>query len=178
MKLNNLSMIVAAAENNVIGRNNKLLWHLPNDLKRFKELTTGKPIIMGKNTYFSLPKRPLPNRTNVVLCNDDSMFLTSSLTYADDANIPNLLKFDRIDDVLNFIKETDEECFIIGGAMIYKLFLPYINKLYITKVFTSIQGDVYFPDFDGYEWDLIGEEKCFKDDKHSFDYTFFTYIKK
>ena len=117
-----LSIIVAKAKNNVIGKDNQLIWHLPEDLKRYKEITTGHTIIMGRKTFESLG-RILPNRKHVILCNDMEMNV-------DDDRVEVLEDISMLD---KYIK-SEEENFIIGGATIYKLLMPYVNKLYITKL--------------------------------------------
>ena len=118
-----LSTIVAIANNNVIGKDNKLIWHLPEDLKRFKQITTGKNIIMGRKTFESLG-RVLPNRKHIILCNDMEMDI-------DNENVEILDDISKLDKYIN----SDEENFVIGGATIYKLLMPYVNKLYITKIY-------------------------------------------
>ena len=117
-----LSTIVAIANNNVIGKDNKLIWHLPEDLKRFKQITTGKNIIMGRKTFESLG-RVLPNRKHIILCNDMEMDI-------DNENVEILDDISKLDKYIN----SNEENFVIGGATIYKLLMPYVNKLYITKI--------------------------------------------
>ena len=129
-----LSTIVAIANNNVIGKDNKLIWHLPEDLKRFKQITTGKNIIMGRKTFESLG-RVLPNRKHIILCNDMEMDI-------DNENVEILDDISKLDKYIN----SDEENFVIGGATIYKLLMPYVNKLYITKINEDFVGDVYFPE--------------------------------
>ena len=117
-----LSTIVAIANNNVIGKDNKRIWHLPEDLTRFKQITTGKNIIMGRKTFESLG-RVLPNRKHIILCNDMEMDI-------DNENVEILDDISKLDKYIN----SDEENFVIGGATIYKLLMPYVNKLYITKI--------------------------------------------
>lgn len=161
--MRNLSMIVAVDENNAIGKDNTLLWHLPNDLKRFKELTIGKTIIMGKKTYLSLPKRPLPNRISIVLCNDDSEFLNQKEE--------NVIKVSTIEDV--FYALPHSESFVIGGGMIYKLFLPYIETLYLTQIFHQFDADTFFPKFDSEPFELTqASELQQPNEKHAYPYQF------
>ena len=135
-----LSIIVAIANDNVIGKDNKLIWHLPEDLKRFKSLTTGHTIIMGRKTFESLG-RILPNRKHVILCNDMEMNI-------DDENVEILEDISMLQKYI----DSEEENFVIGGATIYKLLMPYANKLYITKINESFEGDVYFPKINEEEW--------------------------
>ena len=148
-----LSTIVAIANNNVIGKDNKLIWHLPEDLKRFKQITTGKNIIMGRKTFESLG-RVLPNRKHIILCNDMEMDI-------DNENVEILDDISKLDKYIN----SDEENFVIGGATIYKLLMPYVNKLYITKINQDFEGDVYFPEIKEAEWKEISKEKGLDVDK-------------
>lgn len=158
-----LSIIVAVAENNVIGKDNKLIWHLPEDLKRFKRITSGHTIIMGRRTFESLG-RVLPNRKHVILCNDKELNI-------DDDNVEVLDDINLLDKYI----ESDEEHFIIGGATIYKLLMPKADKMYITHINESFEGDVYFPQIDEKEWKVIDEELGIKDENNPFDYKYVTY---
>ena len=161
-----LSIIVAVAKNNVIGKDNKLIWHLPEDLKRFKQITTGKNIIMGRKTFESLG-RVLPNRKHIILCNDMEMDI-------DNENVEILDDISKLDKYIN----SDEENFVIGGATIYKLLMPYVNKLYITKINKDFEGDVYFPEIKEAEWKEISKEKGLKNDENPYDYEYITYVRK
>ena len=161
-----LSIIVAIANNNVIGKDNKLIWHLPEDLKRFKMLTTGHTIIMGKNTFESLG-RVLPNRKHIVLCND-------AVLNIDDENVEVLPDIKLLD---KYIK-SEEENFVIGGASIYKLLMPHANKMYITKINQDFEGDVYFPEINENEWQVISKEQGLKDEANPYDYEYINYIRK
>ena len=161
-----LSTIVAIANNNVIGKDNKLIWHLPEDLKRFKQITTGKNIIMGRKTFESLG-RVLPNRKHIILCNDMKMDI-------DNENVEILDDISKLDKYIN----SDEENFVIGGATIYKLLMPYVNKLYITKINQDFEGDVYFPEIKEAEWKEISKEKGLKNDENHYDYEYITYVRK
>ena len=161
-----LSTIVAIANNNVIGKDNKLIWHLPEDLKRFKQITTGKNIIMGRKTFESLG-RVLPNRKHIILCNDMEMDI-------DNENVEILDDISKLDKYIN----SDEENFVIGGATIYKLLMPYVNKLYITKINKDFVGDVYFPEIKEEEWKEISKEKGLRNDENPYDYEYITYIRK
>jgi len=161
-----LSIIVAIANENVIGKDNKLIWHLPEDLKRFKEITTGHKIIMGRKTFESLG-RVLPNRKHIILCNDMKMDI-------DNENVEILDDISKLDTYIN----SDEECFVIGGATIYKLLMPYSNKMYITKINQDFEGDVWFPEIKEDEWKEISREKGLKNEENPFDYEYITYIKK
>ena len=161
-----LSIIVAIANNNVIGKDNKLIWHLPEDLKRFKDLTSGHKIIMGRKTFESLG-RILPNRKHIILCNDKQMNI-------EDENVEILDDISKIDKYVN----CEEECFVIGGATIYKLLMPYANKMYITKINQDFIGDVYFPEIKETEWKEIERQKGLKNEENPFDYDYITYVKK
>lgn len=161
-----LSIIVAVAENNVIGKDNKLIWHLPEDLKRFKRLTTGHTIIMGRRTFESLG-RVLPNRKHIILCNDMEMKV-------DDENVEILSDISMLKKYI----ESDEENFIIGGATIYRILMPYANKLYLTKIYKEFEGDVYFPEIKENEWKIIEKEKGIKNEDNPFDYEYITFVRK
>lgn len=138
-----ISIIAAIGKNRELGRGNDLIWHIKEDLKNFKNLTMGKCIVMGKNTYESLPKH-LEGRKYIVL--------SSSLS-----EIENGLLFNDFNKLLEFIKDVDEEVMIIGGARIYKLFLPFADKLYLTEIDSEEKADVYFPDFnkEDYECNVV-----------------------
>ena len=161
-----LSIIVAIANNNVIGKDNKLIWHLPEDLKRFKNLTTGHNIIMGRKTFESLG-RVLPNRKHIVLCNDVSLNIENE-------NVEVLSDVNLLD---KYIK-SDEENFVIGGATIYRLLLPKASKLYITKINESFEGDVHFPEIDLDDWKVVSKEKGKKDEKNPYDYEYINFERK
>ena len=161
-----LSIIVAKASNNIIGKNNSLIWHLPEDLKRFKELTTGHTIIMGRRTFESLG-RVLPNRKHVILCNDMQMDV-------EDERVEILGDISMLDKYIN----SDEENFVIGGATIYRLLMPYANKMYITEIDQEFEGDVSFPEINKEEWDIVEVQKGLKDEKNPFDYNYVTYVRK
>lgn len=161
-----LSIIVAKASNNVIGKNNSLIWHLPEDLKRFKMLTTGHTIIMGRKTFESLG-RILPNRKHVILCNDMEMNIN-------DERVEVLEDISMLDKYIN----SEEENFVIGGATIYRLLMPYANKMYITEINQEFDGDVSFPEINKEEWKAIEIEKGLKDEKNPYDYNYVTYVRK
>ena len=160
-----LSIIVAVAENNVIGKDNKLIWHLPADLKRFKEITTGHTIIMGRKTFESLG-RVLPNRKHVILCNDMEMNI-------DDENVEILEDISMLD---KYIQDTEEH-FVIGGATIYKLLMPKANKIYLTLIHKKFDGDVYFPEISDDEWKIVEKTAGITDKKNPYNYEFITYTR-
>ncbi len=156
-------MIAAVAENNALGKNNELVWHLPNDFKRFKSLTTGHHIIMGRKTFESFPK-PLPNRTHVII------------TRQKDYKPEGCIVVDSIEKAIAVCPE-NETSFIIGGGEIYNLGLPYADKLEITRVHHSFEADAFFPEIDPVDWNEIQAEFNPKDDNHKFEYTYQTFIK-
>lgn len=160
-----LSIIVAVAENNVIGKDNKLIWHLPADLKRFKEITTGHTIIMGRKTFESLG-RVLPNRKHVILCNDMKMNI-------EDENVEILEDISMLD---KYIQDTEEH-FVIGGATIYKLLMPKANKIYLTLIHEKFDGDVYFPEISDDEWKIVDRTSGITDEKNPYNYEFITYTR-
>lgn len=160
-----LSIIVAKAKNNVIGKDNALIWHLPEDLKRFKALTTGHTIIMGRKTFESLG-RVLPNRYHIVLCNDAELKI-------DDENVEVLQDISLLDKYIN----DEQEHFVIGGATMYKLLMPYCTKMYITEINQEFEGDVSFPEIDLAQWKITDREKGIKDERNPYDYEYVTYVK-
>jgi len=136
-----LSIIAAIGKNNELGKNNDLIWHLPNDLKFFKQMTTGKTILMGKNTFDSLPGL-LPNRKHIVL------------HFSNDFSNTNIEVFNNIDEFFKKYENTDEEIFIIGGASIYKQFINMVDTMYLTEINAEDEfADVYFPSFNKDEWE-------------------------
>ncbi len=154
-----ISIIVAVSEDLGIGKNNELLWHLPEDLKRFKKITYGKTVIMGKRTWESLPKKPLPGRKNIVITDipyDD--FYGAVTAYS-------------VDDALKKC-EDEEEIFIIGGGSIYSQFMPVADRLYITHVHKKSPADTWFPKIDQSEWKVIKKEEHKGDNDTDIPYTF------
>jgi dihydrofolate reductase len=161
MLVKSISIIVALAENNAIGKDNKLLWHIPGDLKRVKKLTTGNVIVMGRNTYLSLPKRPLPDRINMVITdNPDEHFEGCLMAYS-------------FDDALSKMSDTKEN-FIFGGASVYRQFLPLTSKLYLTKVYGTFDADTYFPQINDDEWQVIDQEDHISSSGKDLSYSFIT----
>ena len=163
-KKSELTIIVAAAQNNVIGKDNNLIWHLSDDLKRFKNLTNGHHIIMGRKTFESFPK-PLPNRTHVVITRQDNYAVP------DDVIVVNSLE-DAID-----ASKKDAQPFIIGGGEIYKQAMAIADKLELTRVHHNFEGDTYFPDVDLTKWKEVSHTNHDKDDRHDYPFSFLTYIK-
>ncbi len=161
-----VSLLVAADENNVIGNNNSLPWHLPNDLKYFKNLTWAMPVLMGRKTYESIGK-PLPGRTNIVITRNESwqqagITIVHSLQGAIDAAA----------------KDNVNEIFIIGGAEIFTTSLPQANRIYLTRIHHRFEGDVYFPEINQQEWSLSKETFSAKDEKNLYDHSFQVWNRK
>ena len=159
-----ITIIVAAAENNAIGKDNDLIWSLPNDLKRFKKLTSGHCIIMGRKTFDSFPGL-LPNRKHIVISRN------KNISFSDEVAVVNNFE--------DAIRETgdDENPFIIGGGQIYKLAMDLVDKIELTRVHEEFKADTFFPKIDEDKGELIHEEFNEKDERHQFSFTYKTYIK-
>ncbi len=160
-----ISIIVAIDENNAIGKDNQLLWYIPDDLKRFKRLTTGHPVIMGKKTYESLPVKPLPNRMNIVL------------TDIPGEKIENCTMAYSIEEAISHCPD-GEECFVMGGGMVYRQFLEIADRLYITFVHKEFDADTFFPEIDFSKWILKEEEAHVIDDKNTLSFTYKIFTRK
>ncbi len=160
-----ISIIVAIAQNYAIGKDNDLLWHISKDLKRFKELTKDHFVVMGKRTYYSLPTRPLPNRTNMII------------TDVPGEEIDNCLMAYSIEDAVAKM-DNEKENFIIGGGSIYRQFLPLADKLYITRVHKDFEADTFFPEISEKEWKLIEKTDINDDPQNDFTYSFEIYERK
>jgi len=158
--MNKLSIVVAISENNAIGKNNQLLWHLPADLKHFKEITTGHSIIMGRKTYDSIGK-PLPNRRSIVITRNANLVIEGVDVVTDLATAIELCKHDK-------------EAFIIGGAEVYKHALPFTSHIYLTRVHQSYEADTFFPPLNTDEWKEINSISYPADEKNNVAYTFST----
>lgn len=157
-----VTIIAAIAENNALGKNNQLIWHLPADLKRFKKTTLNHVVIMGRKTFESLGK-PLPNRTNIIITRDknykaESCIVVNSLTEA-----------------LKVAAKEDENPFILGGAEIYKQAIPFTDRLDLTFVYHKFEADVFFPEIDRKIWKETSRENFKADDKNKYDYSFVTF---
>lgn len=165
-----LSMIVATAQNRVIGRDNALPWYLPNDLKYFKQTTLGKPVIMGRKTYESIGK-PLPGRTNIVI--------TRQTDYQPEG-VKVVHSVAEARDLAESVCLIDgqEEAMIMGGAEIYTLALPDADRLYLTEVHADVDGDAYFPEYDKTEWQEISREDFSAEGPNPYNYSFVVYDKK
>lgn len=167
--MKNISLIVAVSENMVIGKDNKLAWHLPDDMNYFSNMTKGHSIIMGRKNWESIPKkyRPLPERKNIVVTRnnkfeDKGAIIVNSIEKA-------------VEKARGF---EEEEIFIIGGGEIYKLGFAYVDKLYITEIYANIDGNTYFPKWNKENWKEISRISHPKDEKHEFDFDYVIYKKK
>ena len=153
----NIAIIVAIAQNFAIGKNNDLLFHLPNDLKRFKKITSGHAVIMGKRTLFSLPNGPLPNRRNIIITDiPGETFEGCETVYS-------------INEAAQAV-QNEQEAFVIGGGMIYRQFYPIAGKLYLTMAHKDFDADTFFPDSNFDEWKVLFREDLF-DEKNNFNYS-------
>ena len=158
----NLSLIVAVADNWAIGKDNNLLWHISADLKHFKALTTGHCIIMGRKTYESFPKRPLPNRRNIVITNNKD--------YCEEG----CEVVHSVEEAIALCKD-DEQSFVIGGATVYTQFLPFVDKIFLTKVFATFDADTFFPEIDLSQFEQTAASEVFTDEKSGLRYQFLEY---
>ena len=159
-----ISFVVAMSKNRVIGKNNSIPWKMPADMKHFKELTTGKPVIMGRKTYESIGK-PLPNRTNIIITRDQNY------------KAENCIVVHSVDEALK-ASEGSAEVMVIGGAQIYKEFLPKANKIYLTLIDADFEGDAYFPEYNVKEWKETAYEEHERDADNPNDYVFMTLERK
>lgn len=165
MEQPNISIIVAIAQNYAIGKDNDLLWHISDDLKRFKAITSSHTVIMGSKTYMSLPRRPLPNRRNIVLTgNPDFQCQGAELAHS-------------VQHVLDMVKD-DGECFVIGGGTVYNQFLPHANRLYVTLVHKDFDADVFFPAINNEQFIVEKESERKFDPSSQLEYTYIDYIRK
>ena len=172
-----LSIVVAKAKNNIIGKENKLVWNLPEDLKHFRKLTEGHTIIMGRKTFESLGGI-LPNRKHIIFSQNpdfkvenENVQVVHSLLQIHVQVVHSLL---QIQDLI----EGKEEAFVIGGAMIYNFLMPYVKKMYVTEIEKDFEGDAFFPVIDTNIWKETSREKGLKDENNNLDYYFITYERK
>lgn len=164
-----ISMIAAVSANRVIGKDNDLAWHLPDDMKFFKQTTAGHHVLLGRKNWESIPLkwRPLPNRPNIVITRNDKY-------QADGGTVTNSLE-----NALSIAKEADEEeAFIIGGGDIYRLGLPLSDRMYLTEIDAQIDGDTFFPEWDKLAWIEVSREHHEADERHAFPFDFVVYDKK
>jgi dihydrofolate reductase len=160
-----ISIIVAIAEDYGIGKDNKLLWHISDDLKHFKQITSGHTVVMGKNTFESLPVRPLPKRKNIVITDiPDEVIEGCEMAYSIDEAIEKM--------------DEEAENFVIGGASIYRQFFGLSDKLYITKVNTQLEADTFFPEIEESEWKLTEKSETFTDPNNGLSFVFLNYSRK
>lgn len=158
-----ITIIAAAGENNSLGKDNDLVWHLPDDFKRFKELTSGNYILMGRKTFETFPK-PLPNRKHLII------------TRQDNYSVPeNCFVFDTIQSAIDFTDNQD--IWIIGGGEIYKQSMDIVDRIELTRVHSDFEADTFFPEI-GEEWELVSEEYHTADERHKYDFTYLTYNRK
>jgi dihydrofolate reductase len=160
------SLLVAAAENNVIGKDNKLPWNLPNDLKYFKNLTWGMPVVMGRKTYESFGK-PLRGRSNIII------------TRNKDWKGEGVETTDSIEGAINLAKQSDvKEIFIIGGGEVFKTIISEADRIYITRIHHSFDGDAFFPEINESEWQLVKKTDCAADEKNAYPHSFQVWERK
>ncbi|MEX0316293.1 MAG: dihydrofolate reductase [Allomuricauda sp.] len=160
-----LIIIAAAAENNALGINNDLPWHLPDDFKRFKALTSGHKIIMGRKTLESFPKA-LPNREHIAITRDQNYLPKFPCTVVH-----------SLENAIDLVGE-DERAFIIGGGEIYKQSLVFATDVELTRIHHTFEADTFFPEIDASVWELVQQEHHPKDDRHAYDFTYLTYKRK
>lgn len=158
-----LSIIVAKAKNNIIGKDNHLVWNLPADMKRFKEITDGHTVIMGRKTFESLGK-PLSNRKNIVFTQNPDFKVN-------DENVELVHSLLQIQEYI----ESQEEAFVIGGATIYNFLMPYVKKMYVTQINKDFEGDSFFPKIDENKWKEISREKGLINEENNIDYDYIVY---
>ena len=162
--LHNISIIVAIASNRAIGKDNRLLWHLSDDLKRFKKLTTGHTLIMGRNTFLSLPNGALPNRRHIVISDmPGERFEGCEMARSMEEAVE--------------LAGTTGECFVIGGGMVYRKFLPLAGKLYLTRVHASFEADTFFPEIDFSRWKALYTEEVEAGERNQYSHTYTEYIR-
>lgn len=169
----NLSLIAAVSANGMgIGSNNQLLCHITEDLKRFKKLTLGHTVVMGRNTFDSLPKKPLPKRRNIVLTHDENFNYEVSQDATDKLEIAH-----SIDELLKMV-EGEDEVFVIGGGQIYQTLLPFANKLYITWLYGEFDADTFFPKIDTNVWRIDTQSPISICEDGDIPYAFYNYVKR
>ena len=165
-----ISLVVAAATNNAIGKNNQLLWYLPNDMKFFKNVTWAMPVAMGRKTFLALNSTPLSGRLNIAITRQKNL---SKINHSSESG-SLCTGVHNIDDAIFLADQHDyKELMIIGGGEIYKAIMPKANKIYITRVHAVFEdADTFFPSIDESKWKLVSNQDFFKDQKHAYDYSF------
>ncbi len=164
-----ISMIAAIGQNRVIGKNNGLVWSLPDDMKFFMRKTTGHPVIMGRKNYESIPEkfRPLPNRKNIII------------TRQSDYNAERAFVVHSLEEAINSVKEDNpDEIFIIGGGQVYEMGLAVADTMYITEIHEAFDGDTYFPEYDKSQWEEVERISHGTDERHAYAFDFATYQRK
>jgi len=161
-----LTIIAAAAENNALGKDNKLIWHLPLDFKRFKKLTSGHCIIMGRKTFESLPGI-LPKRKHIVITRQENYKVKEGVTVVS-----------SLEEAIKLAYKEDDTPYIIGGGEIYKQSMEFADVIELTRVHATMEADTFFPDIDMKLWDLVNEEFIDKDEKHNFNFSFLSFNKR
>ena len=161
-----INLVVAASTNNVIGKNNQLLWNLPNDLAFFKNITWGMPVIMGRKTFESLGK-PLKGRSNIVVSRNK------------DWKVEGIKVVPGLDEAIRAAREEDAKvCAVIGGGEIFRQAMPLANRIYVTRVHASFEGDTFFPEIDESLWEMISSNDFNADSKHAYAYSFQVWARK
>ncbi|MFY7880068.1 MAG: dihydrofolate reductase [Lacibacter sp.] len=164
-----ISLIVAASTNNAIGKNNQLLWHLPTDLKFFKNTTWAMPVIMGRKTFEAIGSKPLPGRTNIII----------SRSRQPESSFSNVLFALSLDESIQLARQTNaKEIFIAGGAQIYELAMPLANRIYMTRVHAHFDADAYFPEYNVQDWDIKQNTDFLSDEKHAYSFSIQCWEKK
>lgn len=164
-QLPDISIVVAVASNMAIGKDNDLIWHISDDLKRFKALTSGHAVVMGRNTWNSLRRKPLPNRRNIVLTHDTSF------------GEPGAIVAHSLSDVFKMTRD-EEETFVIGGAAVYRQFLPFAKRLYVTWIWHDFEADVFFPTIDASLFVPVVKSETFTDEASGLKYSYFDYYRR
>jgi dihydrofolate reductase len=159
----NIALIAALTENRVLGKDNQLIWHLPKDLKHFKQTTTGHPVVMGRKTYESFGK-PLPNRTNIIV--------SRNREYEAEGCIVRTSLMQAIEEARKYAKDI---VFIAGGGEIYRQALPLADLMYLTHIHATLEGDAFFPEFEKDEWKVVATESIAPDDKHPYAFDIVTW---
>jgi len=162
-----ISLVVAASDNNVIGKDNQLLWHLPKDMKFFKNVTWAMPVVMGRKTFASIGNKPLPGRRNIVITRQPG-WQAEGVSVVDSVDAASALA-----EQLNY-----KEIFIIGGGVIYMIAFDRANKIYMTRVHAELEGDTYFPVIEKDDWKLVSNTDNEADEKHAYAFSFQLWEKK
>ena len=164
-----ISLIVAASTNNAIGKDNRLLWHLPNDMKFFKNTTWGMPVVMGRKTFEAFAGEPLPGRFNFVISRNNDW----------DPQREKVIVVDSLSAAIGEAEKTDcKETFVIGGGEIYTASMPVADRIYMTRVHTVVEGDAFFPVIEEVQWKMVSNRDFQADEKHAYAYSFQVWERK